>query len=1336
MRQLVLVALILSFTLPVLAADGELRLEGVAFTEGVAKEIQVQVWALGDQVAQHEDWQFEAVFDGVVSPGKAFGVDLGEAKLPVLVELSAKDHAAVSLEVVLPEQLQMPVAWLRAGDPLRIRVSRSVSGDERLVVWGGFWVDGWSWDGRRWRVAVPHLEVPVNGAVETYRPAAAEAMWLSGASDSGAFGTAQERLSASTGLVKLKIDSTPMKVRVWDARKRPVTGARLREISSPLQAAVLTDDEGRAVIHVPTREDWQILALSEDLQGIRAGRGVKGREVDLDVEPREDLELRWPEELGAVVVSVGRTNAPLAFNPGGALLPKVAISGSLMFWGPAIAPGRMMLADTTSPLPLPTQAAMRVNGRVEAEAGVEVSGLPVWMRMSRSGFSSAGYYSRAGRAEPLKRPWLPWAVTDNAGRFSIAGLPPGACDVEVRAPGYPIARSERLDGTPGALLETAVILRRGAALDLRVVDPEGSPLGGATVELYRSVGKDDSARMAIVIGGRDRWGEPELTATTDDEGRGRLDSAPIGAVRLRLSRPGSVTRSIETIKVPPEGVDIGEVVLEPGVTLTGVTVGPDGEPVGEAEVALERHPQIQFLAATVTSDEDGRFSIPDLEPTGEVYLQARAEGLVPEAPLKVELPPDGEINVAMATERVLDGFVLNARSESPVEGAEVRLNFSREVGIPGSATRGASMMSVGDSKTDPSGRFVFDGLWAGEFQIWVDAEGMRRLHQKIMIAEGDLEPLVIRVEPGLELRGRVETADREPATGVTITASPSSRSWGGGSSDSSRTQADLDGRFHFDALSPGNQSLRARSDEGLTARATAEAGQSEEVVLRFARGGVIRGVVYDPYGAPASAVRIFGYCRDTGQPARDESGPDGRFQLTEVGPCTWTVGAAAEGFASVSEEIEVPEGDTVSVELRLERGAAVVGEVRGLRPSELETCMVRVERGGSANPGADGAFRIEGVEDGETQVIAIEASTRRSRSTQVVVPEAGESAPVVIDFGGGLAVYGRVLRGGTGVSGLMVSVSGVATAVSSQTVSGTDGSWRVEGLEPGEYQIAARSSAGEVLAGDHVLIENDAEVDLYLASGSIRGRVLEADTEQPIEGASVTITGSALPPVRRSAATGSGGAFEISDLGDGDYTVHAEARGRMPAQTSVTIADGASAQVELSLEDDETTVLVVTGADGVPASGIWIQSLGGGVLGPLVSSTCAEGGRCEVRNIPRGRWTLLIQGEGMTLIVADLPGGEIPVRLREGGTLKVKAPTVEGAGVWQVRLSEATTGLVVPVYGFDNPGRGEWVPVPTAGFTHRLPEGAWRIEAFAPDGTQSVQQAAVAAGGTTGVLLE
>lgn len=1341
MRRPVALALALLVPIVAFAADDALRLEGIAYTEGAAKQVGIQVWALGEQVAAHPEWQLEPVFAGAVSPGKAFSVELDEARLPVQVELAAEGHVAVALEVVLAEQLKLPPAWLRAGEAVVLKVSRPHRTDESAVVWGGIWADEWRWDARRWRAAVPHLEVPAGGTVEATLPSAAEALWLYGVSEGGAFGTARIR-EPLAGALKLAVDSVPVPVRVWNERRRPAPGVPVREADSPLQTSAVTDDEGRVSVQVPVAGDWRLVAVTGTSQGSKTGRGATEREVDLDLAPRADIALRWPAELGKVVVHGGLLSDPSHTGPrvlsgGEALLPKVAVPGSLEYWGPGIAPGRVMVAGAGGPVPLPAQAAVRIEGRVVSDAATPVSGLPVWVRLSRSAMSIGQSYGPGGRAVPLVRPWLPWAVTDSAGRFSIAGLPAAELELEVRAPGFPAARSPRLEGQSGAVLEATVTLGRGATLSLRVTDLEGSPLPGASVDLYRSSTEEGSRpSMAAAMGLRDTRGDAEATGVTDEEGRAALAAVPVGEVRLQLSRAGSVTRSVENVEVPPEGVDLGDVVLDPGITLSGTTVGPDGEPVGEAEVALARNPQAPFVRPWTTSDPEGRFSIPDLDPSGEVYLQARAEGLVPEAPLKVELPPEGEVEVSMAAERILQGLVLDGRSDTPVEGATVRLIFSREMGVRGSASQGRSMMTAGDSTTDAAGLFVVDGLWPGEFEMYVRADGLRNLHQVVRLATTDSEPIVVRLQPGHELRGRVESAAGEPAPGIRVVATPASQSFDSGSSEYAVTQSDADGRFLFDSLGPGTQSVTARSDDGRTARSTAEAGQSEEVVLRFARGGVIRGTVYGPDGTPVAGARIMAGNRAAQQSARDETAADGRFEIGDAAPGSWAVRALADGLVPAKEEIEMPEGETVTVDLRLERGAVVVGEVRGLRPPDLQSCQVRVDGSGSARPSADGAFRIDGVPSGERQVVVVEMSSRRSRSAGVVVPEAGESEPVIVDFASGLTVGGRVLRGSTGVPGLTVSVHSVADTFAGETATGPEGGWRVAGLEPGEYQVWAASRSGEVLARDHVLLETDAELDLHVRSGSIGGRVLEAETERPVEGASVTVIGSAVPVIERTARSNATGAFEVSDLGDGDYQVRAEARGRMPAQETVTIRDDDAREVTMLLEPETTTVLRVGEADGSAPSRVLVTSLAAGLLGPSVVSACMDGGRCEVRGFPRGRWTLQVQGVGLALLVAELPQGEIPVQLRSAGRLEIKAPQTAGAAAWQVRLSEAATGIVVPVSEWRNPGRGEWVPVPAGGLPLQVPEGVIRVEAYRPDGTTMVREVRVGAGATTEVVLE
>ena len=353
-----------------------------------------------------------------------------------------------------------------------------------------------------------------------------------------------------------------------------------------------------------------------------------------------------------------------------------------------------------------------------------------------------------------------------------------------------------------------------------------------------------------------------------------------------------------------------------------------------------------------------------------------------------------------------------------------------------------------------------------------------------------------------------------------------------------------------------------------------------------------------------------------------------------------------------------------------------------------------------------------------------------------MVPESGTREYVVIDFSGGIAVAGRVLRGGRGVSGMTVSATRVGERDRVGSVSGADGDYRLDGLNPGEYEVVALSRAGEVVAGDHLLLETDTELDLQVEGGRLSGWVLEEGTEKPIEGATVEVTGTGLPAVRRTVATDASGVFSVDDLADGDFRVAADAPGHSPAQESVSLRDSVPGSVTLHLGPLESTVLVVREANGSPASGVTIMTSQGGMLGPTLMVDCGGEGRCEVHDLPRGVWTLFLRGDGGALLSVSLPAGEVPVTLRSQGELSIRAAAEATGAVWNIRVSEISSGLVVPTTQWRNPGLGEWMPVRASGSVLRVPVGGWRIEASAPDGTMSVHEAMATAGGTTVVVLE
>jgi hypothetical protein len=63
-------------------------------------------------------------------------------------------------------------------------------------------------------------------------------------------------------------------------------------------------------------------------------------------------------------------------------------------------------------------------------------------------------------------------------------------------------------------------------------------------------------------------------------------------------------------------------------------------------------------------------------------------------------------------------------------------------------------------------------------------------------------------------------------------------------------------------------------------------------------------------------------------------------------------------------------------------------------------------------------------------------------------------------------------------------------------------------------------------------------------------------------------------------------------------------------------------------------------------------------------------------------------------------------------------------------------GLVVPMYSWQNPSRGEWGELPAGGTRMQLPVGSCTVQTIGPDGVMHEQQAVVPAQGEVTVRPE
>ncbi|HEV7670494.1 MAG TPA: carboxypeptidase-like regulatory domain-containing protein [Thermoanaerobaculia bacterium] len=422
----------------------------------------------------------------------------------------------------------------------------------------------------------------------------------------------------------------------------------------------------------------------------------------------------------------------------------------------------------------------------------------------------------------------PWAgVRGEEGRAEIAGLPDREeISLLLRHPaGAPLF----LVGRPSSL-PREVRLPAAAELKGRILNPEGAPLVGASIQA-------------------ETWVSPDLPmmhrmmTRTDERGQWRLGGLPAGRVALTL-RAARYVPVVDRFEIEPGERDLGDRRLEPGTELAVHVVDDTGRPIPGARVdagsgwgqviangqgvALlsdlpqapvdlrgeARHflpgrlrlnppfpeaPQLQMpRALTVVGrivdgagrpqsagsvavlatgcskegrlEDGGGFDL-DLAPevAGELVFRSPStqELRVPLAPGK-----PGEIrdlgDLVAPTGRIVTGRVVRAADGTAVAGARI---WTTRQGADGPdiawATRDLLAATSGDD-----GRFELGGLLEGPLTLRVDAEGFARSQVSLTLdafaweAIAALDLGTVTLAVGTSLRIRIDPAKVEPEGAV------------------------------------------------------------------------------------------------------------------------------------------------------------------------------------------------------------------------------------------------------------------------------------------------------------------------------------------------------------------------------------------------------------------------------------------------------------------------------------------------------------------------------------------------------------------------------------------
>jgi protocatechuate 3,4-dioxygenase beta subunit len=780
-------------------------------------------------------------------------------------------------------------------------------------------------------------------------------------------------------------------------------------------------------------------------------------------------------------------------------------------------------------------------------------------------------------------PVAPPVRTDADGGFRLEtpGFLPGA-NVQAVAAGYQPSRRQYAPAQ--AARPVAVTLERAASLAGIVVDPEGRPVAGATIE------SSPPPKQAVIS----RWSP--FSAISRRDGRFVLTGLiprgtyEVSAISEGFARTTVTARTAEPGKATPEV----RIVLDPGRLLSGRVVDEEGQPIAGAELALS----MDFWdRRRASSDETGRFVFKGLAP-GIFSLLVKAKGHPqihrPDVEISTERTATDLGDVVLPDEVAIEGRVTDSQGR-PLEGTEVKTHrvpgplYRRELG------RGPVFETFPSTTTGPDGTFRLGELKAGDaLDLYVQHPEYVAAHLpglKVPTAE----PLRIGLRKGRTLSGRVVGPEGEPVAGAVLSPSRGSRLHG---------KTDPEGVFRVSGVAPGSVDLRVTAKgyrpkvlEGIV---IPEERDPESLEITLDRSVAVEVRVLSADGEPLAGewvnaspelpqdpreFRMFGMDHP-----RNRTDGRGIVKIEVPKPGRYRFSA---GNSESSAIVEVPPEGT-SVELRVPPTIEISGRVVDENGEGISAARVTLEisrEGGvfstMLSSEADGSFRFPGAREGTMRLTAGKKGFADSPPQEVVV--AGQSIhgieirltrdPAFDEA----AITGRLL--GLTPEDLLHAQVGAMARSPFESKPGKvlpDGGYRIEGLEPGEWQVTAATRSGQQARGTVQITPGmpEAVLDLEFGGLILSGRVLVDSV--PLAGAGVQAwTGSRK--VAGQARTDYTGAFTLPGLRRGSYRLVVRARdGVSDLWDSRTIELEEDRKVQVEILTGRLSGRIVSGATGAP----------------------------------------------------------------------------------------------------------------------------------------------------------
>ncbi|MEQ8762516.1 MAG: carboxypeptidase regulatory-like domain-containing protein [Planctomycetota bacterium] len=495
-----------------------------------------------------------------------------------------------------------------------------------------------------------------------------------------------------------------------------------------------------------------------------------------------------------------------------------------------------------------------------------------------------------------------------------------------------------------------------------------------------------------------------------------------------------------------------------------------------------------------TSSESGTFVLRGVEPRQAYSLVLDHPKYVRSVELRWQATVDDLGTMTLHSGLAIVGQVESASGE-PVAGAEIRIARQPQRRRMG----GGPLLPPRKTRSAEDGSFRLEGLEKELHRVRVRAEGyLDATIENLLPEDGPPETTrTVTLARGRTLTGTVTGPSGQPLADATVTIQPKTRR-GTNPEVERSTSTDAEGRYTLETIGWETTLVIASHDRFAQSINSVDTREDRTVDLSLGLPGTVTGRVVDSQskGPVSSATLMFvpiddARGRDHSRRMRtvtlDDAGghfevaglDPGRFliairraELFEAGPIL-EVAAGENSPQPIEAMALIPlSGRVVSQEGKPVEGATVrvkVGRVPDFRsplPTEVVTKSMISPPEWTAESGADGQWRLDGVDHGELEIFAFHQDAGRSRSVEkkVAAGDRVDGLELTLIPRGSLDAR-LMLDGQPAPAEVRVEINGPLGqgAEVHRSLTDENGSVRFRDLRPGEWAIFVASDTGGLL---------------------------------------------------------------------------------------------------------------------------------------------------------------------------------------------------------------------------------------------------------------------------------